>query len=84
MRELPPAHRGRRLATFSLMFGRIYWWTCHHPGCLDRMTTSTNPEQVRRDQQAHIGAHRDAYKYSEIELRLSSWHLEDGAVPLSA
>lgn len=65
------------------MFGRVYWWTCHHPGCLDRMTPSPDPEQVRRDQQAHIAAHHGGYRYTEIELRLSSWRQVD-TVALSA
>ncbi len=59
------------------MSGRVYWWTCHHPGCLDMMARSCDPERVRTDQAAHIEAHHGDYDYSDIELRLSSWHESD-------
>lgn len=64
------------------MPGRTYWWTCHHPGCLDRMAQTDDPEQVKRDRDAHIADHvakGQPYDYSEIELRLSSWHESDYA-----
>lgn len=59
------------------MSGRVYWWTCHHPGCLDRMAQTDDPEQVKRDRDAHIADHHGDYDYSETELRLSSWHASD-------
>ena len=62
------------------MAGRVFWWTCHHPRCLDRMSQTDDPERVRRDRDAHIQKHRDdgqPYDYSEHELALSSWHESD-------
>lgn len=56
------------------MPGRVFWWTCPPPrGCLDQMRPSSDPDDVKRDQDAHLVEHHPGWKPTSAELRLSSW-----------
>lgn len=55
------------------MPGRIFWWTCHHPGCLDRMQPSESREQIEHDQAAHLADKHPGATLTNLEMRIQAW-----------
>ena len=51
----------------------MWWWVCHHPGCLDMMARTTDPATAARDRDAHMASRHPGWTPTERELALQHW-----------
>ena len=51
----------------------VWWWTCHHFCCLDRMAQTDRVLIAERDRDAHIASRHPGWQPTAAEMRISSW-----------
>lgn len=58
---------------------RVYWWTCPHPACFDRMAESGCEADVVRDRDAHIACQHPGWEPSDRQAAISTWLTQDAS-----